>query len=291
MRHLLLFSLALVALPASADVLVQITDFPTAVIRYSPVFITFSAENTGREPVLIPATEFTASRYFLEVRRGDGAFEEFRLYDADGGGSMVPLGPGKSWLFRVDIGKAFADVGAYSVRAGIKSSGECRYHATGAESFPLRSVSSDPFNETYQCWQGEARSTEAQVEVRESATPIDQDAVKFIWSKEFPTSCQLGRFDLRLQCGAATLIEHFPQSHYAVVAGLQGSNKCPDCLSRLLALQPNSPLAAGIRLQRALALLATGRGSEVTEQFIRDARLPPALVAFLMQQTAGTTVR
>src|SRR5262245_27884338 len=89
---------------ALAQVEVRVVDYPTEVLRYSPIFITARVTNHGPAPALIPATNYTSSRYFIETGRTPGGLAEFQPFQTSGGGGVVWLKPGEAWLFRTDLG-------------------------------------------------------------------------------------------------------------------------------------------------------------------------------------------
>ena len=289
-RLVVLGLLSLISLPAAADVVVEIADYPTSVLRYSPVFITGRIKNQGSSPALVPVSNDTSNRYFLEIGRSSEPLSERRL--AAGSTSSAQLAwlkPGESRLFREDIGFwLWSDgPGQYSVRAGLKGTGECLYHSTGDEDFPLKAIVKKPALEIYECWSGHEVSEIVTIEVREPETPIDWEALDFIRSPEFPVNWGLeDRFYLRLQFGAAALLKQFPTSHYTYAGIFLGGMNAPESLQRLLELQPTHPLTRYTRLQRALALINTGRGAEVTPSSVDALDLPAVLKDYLMQEKA-----
>jgi hypothetical protein len=97
--------------------------------------------------------------------------------------------------------------------------------------------------------------------------------------------CSEGRLYLRFQFGVQDLIDRFPTSHYTYVGAFYSSQSCPECLQRLLKLQPGNPLNPYTRLQLAFALHAAGGGEALTPSFIRELKLPPALAEYLQQRT------
>ena len=57
----------------------------------------------------------------------------------------------------------------------------------------------------------------------------------------------------------------------------------PDCLTRLLELQPSHPLTPHMRFRLATSLLWSGRGEEVTDEFVDGLDLPEGLKPYLLQ--------
>jgi len=287
-RLVVLGLLSLISLPAAADVAVEIVDYPTSVLRYSPVFVTGRIYNRGSSPVLVPVSNYTANRYFVEVGRTPESLTEQRLASASTASSdLVWLKPGQSWLFRVDIGFWLwsDDLGRYFIRVGLNGNGECLYRSWGDEGLPLKALVKEPGREIYECWSGHEVSEIISIDVHEPDAAIDRQALEFIRSTEFPVNCCLeDRFYLRLQFGAAALLKQFPTSHYTYAGIFLGGMNAPESLQRLLELQPTHPLTPYTRLQRALALINTGRGAEVTPSSVDALDLPEVLKDYLMQE-------
>lgn len=278
-------AMAFSIVPAIADVTVRIVDIPTEVLRYSPVFVTARIENTGSAPVLIPITNLTSNRYTIELGTTADALTELQPLASTGGGDLRWLKPGEAWFVSHDIGPWLHRVGEHVVRVGLTSTGECDYHATGAEAFPIDWVKKEPGLEIVRCWSGRSISDSIHVTVREPESSTDKSALEFVRSAAFPVTCCLNdRFQLRLQFGVASLLEKFPTSHYTFVAALYGANKCPDCLARLEVLQPTHPLRVYAKLQAALALLQSGQLSRVDDKYVADLRLPIGLKDYLEQE-------
>lgn len=284
-----LFALAVlssVGSPLLADVGVRIVDYPSRVLRFSPIFITAKITNHGKDPVLVPATNHTESRYLIEKGRTADGLAEFSPYESTGGGSVVWLKPGESWLFRADIGPWSQDPGSYFVRAGVHSTGRCQHQSTGTETFPLKLLEKHTGTTLYECWAGHAASNVVAIEVVEPTAAIDREALDYVRSPDFPISCCGDqKFHLRLQFGAAALLERFPTSHYTYVGALYACTKAPDCLQRLLESQPLHPLTSYARLERELALIETGRTQEVTVSSVQQMNLPGPLKEYLLQES------
>src|SRR5262245_4132495 len=128
-KRLVVFGmLCLIGLPAAANVTVRIVDYPTSVLRYSPVFVTGRIENNGSTPVLVPGSSRTSSRWFVETGRSAESLSEQSRFDSTTiSTELVWLKPGESVLFVEDIGFwLWTDgPGRYFIRAGLRSTGEC----------------------------------------------------------------------------------------------------------------------------------------------------------------------
>lgn len=264
---------------------VQVVDSPSSVLRYSPILVTARVQNLGSEPVLIPATDNTVSRYFVEIGRSEGSLWELQMPLSDGSsGAVVWLKPGESWLFQVDVGPWIPESGTHVIRAGLVSTGKCQYRATGKEAFPLKAVAKGPGYEAYECWTGREVSGIRSIDIREPESAVDRDALAFVRSSEFPVDCCLeGRFYLRLQFGAASLLQRFPNSHYAYVGGFYAAEKSPDSLQRLIDLQPAHPLTPYTRFRSALALIRSDPKKLSPEQ-VSSLDIPAALKEYLLQE-------
>lgn len=277
---------------ASANVTVRIVDYPPQVLRYSPVFVTGEVRNEGAEPILIPATNFTANRYVVETGTDEATLKELRPFASSGGGSVVSIAPGASWFFMEDIGPWVKTVGSVYIRLGIQSGGECQYRASGSESFPLRVVEKQPGIETYSCWRGRVSSELVRVEVVEPSDPNDLAALEYVRSPEFPVGCCLdNKFGYRLQFGFGALADRFPTSNYTYFGGFYACQKSAECLQRLLDAQPANPLTPYTKLQHALAAVRDGRSRELTPSAIAALSLPPGLADYLLQETTRAEAR
>lgn len=283
MKRLVLCSfLLLIATPGRATIDVEIVDYPSRVMRYGPILVTARVENRGVVPFVIPVTDLTSSSYFVETGTAVENLTEFRPIQSTGGGAVVSLNPGASWFFQVDLGPWFHEPGSLVVAAGIKSTGECQHRATKRETFPLKLIRKEPGIEVYECWSGRAVSHPVSIDVVEPDAAVNQLALGFVLSPDFPVSD--GRLNYRVRFGFNHLLERYPTSHYTYAAGFYQCRTVPNCLRQLLDLQPSHPLTPYMRLQLALSLLESGRGSEVTGSFIDELRLPDGLRQYLSQR-------
>lgn len=271
-------------LPASAGVIVQIGDVPAQVLRYSPVFVTASVQNTGSEPILIPASEIGDSHFFLEIGHSPDALSVFAPHSGSGGGKSVWIKPGQSWYFRVEVGGAMQNLGKYVLRAGLTSTGECRFPVQSPGDPPAVKTNLSPVYPGYQCWTGSVLSDIFEVEVVEPDGPTDRAALEFIKSDEFPVKCCMeNRFHHRILHGFGPLLERFPTSHYTFAGALWHGSISPELAEKILNIQPNHPMAVYLRLEWALGLVETGREADVTSEFVAQLKLKPALEAYLNQ--------
>jgi hypothetical protein len=274
--------LMLVVSPAWAQLDVTIVDHPPEVLRYGPIPITVRVQNLGASGVLIPATNHTSSRYFIETGSSPDALTEFQPIQSTGGGSVVWLAPGASWWFQVDLGRWFHEPTRLFVTAGICSTGKCQFRASGAEPFPLKVVRKAPGVEQYECWEGREMSAVVSVEIVEPSSTVDLEARDYLRSPEYPSAGFVEK--LGLQFGVRELLERFPTSHYTYAAGYYACTKTPACIRNLLELQPGHPLEPYMRQQLALAMLHAGQGSQVTEPFVKSLELPTGLEDYLAQR-------
>ncbi len=287
-RRLIFCWLFLIGSSAVAQVTVQIVDYPTSVLRYSPVFVTGRIENHGPSPVLVPAGNQTANRWFVEVGFTPESLGERRLAQASTASTtLVWLKPGESQLFVDDIGHWLGSngPGRYLVRAGLRGTGECLYHSNGDEDFPLKAVVKRPGHEIYECWSGHELSDTVSVDVVEPEFAVDLEALQYLESPDPPGfCCGKSKFHLTLQFGAGHLLERFPTSHYTYVGMFNGCRTSPECLQKILDLQPSHPLTPYTRFQKALASISSGRGEEVA---FRALDIPSSLKDYLAQEKAG----
>jgi len=286
--------LCLIGLPAAADVSVRIVDYPTSVLQYSPVFVTGRIENHGSSPVLVPASNSTSNRWFVETGRTAESLSEQRRFDsATTSSELVWLKPGESVFFVEDIGfwLWIDGLGRYFIRAGLQSNGECLYQPRGDEKFPLKVLAKHPglaFG-TYECWSGHELSEIVSIDVVEPDLAVDREALQYLESPDPPGfCCGKSRFDLTLQFGAPYLLERFPTSHYTYVGSFYAGQNTPASLQRLLDLQPNHPLNPYTRMSRALSLINSGRGEEVSFETLD---IPSALKDYLVQEKVAQEKR
>jgi len=273
---------------AVAQVTVRIVDYPTSVLRYSPVFVTGRIENHGPSPVLVPASNQTGNRWFVEVGPTPESLAERRLAQASTAStSLVWLQPGESHLFLDDLGHwmGLNGPGRYLARAGLNGNGECLYYSKGDEDFPLKALVKRPGYEIYECWSGHEFSETVSIDVLEPALAVDREALQYLESPDPPGfCCGKSKFHLTLQFGAHYLLERFPTSHYTYVGMFHGCRTSPECLQKILDLQPSHPLTSYTRFQKALASINSGRGEEVSFQALD---IPSALKDYLVQEKAG----
>jgi hypothetical protein len=271
-----------VSLPAWAQLDVTIVDHPARVLRYGPILITVQVQNHGTEDLLIPATNYTSSSYFIKTGPTPDTLAEFQPIQSTGGGSVVWLPAGARWLFQVDLGRWFHEPESVFVAAGIRSTGECQYRASGRESFPLKLIRKAPGVEQYECWAGHETSGVVEIEIIEPDSGIDRAARDYLRSPEYPFAGYVEK--LGLQFGTRGLRERFPTSHYTYAASYYACDAAPDCIREQLELQPSHPLAPYMRQQLALAMLETGEVDRVTTSFIKDLALPAGLHAYVVQR-------
>ena len=277
--------------PVAADVAVQIVDYPTSVLRYSPVFITGRIENYGSTPVLVPASNGTSNRWFVEVGPTPESLSERRFAQASTTSTLlVWLKPGESQLFLDDIGHWLGSngPGRYLVRAGLNGTGECLYYAKGDEDFPLKALVKKPGYEIYECWSGHELSDTVFVDVLEPELAVDREALQYLESPDAPFCCGKSKFHVTLQFGAPYLLERFPTSHYTYIGIFHACRTSPECLQKILDLQPSNPLTPYTRFQQALASVRSGRGEEVPLQALD---IPTALKDYLVQEIAAEEKR
>lgn len=268
-----------------AQVTVSIVDYPTSVLRYSPVFVTGRIENHGSSPVLVPSSNQTGNRWFVEVGPTPESLAERRLAQASTASTtLVWLKPGESQLFLDDIGHWLWSngPGRYLVRAGLNGTGECLYYSKGDEDFPLKALVKRPGYEIYECWSGNEVSEIVSIDVLEPDHAVDRESLQYLESPDPPGfCCGKSKFHLTLQFGAHDLLERFPTSHYTYVGMFHGCRTSPECLQKLLELQPSHPLTPYTRFQKALASISSGHGDEVSLQALD---IPLALKDYLVQE-------
>jgi len=287
MKRALVLTFLLFASPvAQADVLVRVVDYPDQVLSYSPVFITVVVENGGREPVLLPASNFSANRYFIETGSTKEDLSELSPYDADVTSTeLVWLKPGRSWFFQMEIGRWLPPSGSIVIRAGMRSTGQCLFRPQGGEEFPLKLVFKNRTVQQFECWTGHVVSEPVTIEIVTPDSAVDNEALNYVRSPQFPIGCCLeNKFHLRLQFGASQLLERFPTSHYGYAGAFYGWKDSPDLLHKLLELQPSHPLTPYTRFQKALASITSGHGDEVSLQALD---ISSALKDYLVQEKVG----
>jgi hypothetical protein len=273
-------ALLLVALPAWGGLDIQIIDCPSRVLVYSPILVTAKIENRGSEPVLVPT-----SGYFIEYGPAPEALSAYRPVVTKGGGAVVWLEPGSSWLFQVDLGGSWVHKpGRLFIAGAIKSDGRCQHVATGAEPFPLKLVHETTVSKWYECWSGSASSTVEFIDIVGPDTAADREALAYYESPGFLS--MRGYPNLGIWAGHQQLMERFPTSQVTYGVTFHACDENPGCLRQLLDLQPSHPLTPHTRLQLALALLRSGRGAEVTDAFIDGLGLADGLKQYLLQQRA-----
>jgi len=273
---------------ALAEVQVRIADYPEQVYSYSPVIITGVIENHGSEAVLLPASLATENRYFIETGTTMENLKELMPFRFDGGGNVVWVRPGEKWYFQMGIGQWSVKLsGTLYIRMGIRSTGRCHYFPQGDEEFPLKLLSKNG-SPVYECWEGHVRSDVASIDFVRPDSVADQAAADYIYSPEFPTTCNLESNDGCLHQGASQLLERFPASHYTYVALLTAGTDSPEYLQKALDLQPSHPLTPYTTFQKALALVRLGRTTEVSFEALD---IPSALRDYLMQEKTAEEKR
>ncbi len=283
-RALVLAFCSLAAHPALAQVSVEVADYPARVFSYSPVLITGVVVNHGSEPVLVPASFASDSRYFIETGSTTENLKEFMPFRFDGGGDAVWVRPGESWFFQMEIGRWWLKLsGPLVVRIGMRSTGRCFYSPRGDEEFPLKLLSKNG-DAVYECWAGHVVSDPVTIDFVEPDSAVDRATLDYIRSQEFPYACHSEYDNGCLRHGAAQLLERFPSSHYTYASMFpSGPTTSPEHLQRLLDLQPSHPLTPYTRFMKALASISSGRGAEISFEALD---IPSALKDYLMQQKA-----
>lgn len=261
---------------------VTIVDHPSEVLQYGPVLITVRVHNQGSEGVLVPASNFTSSSYFIETGATPDTLTRFEPIQSSGGGDSHWLPPGAVWLFQVDLGRWIHEPGPLFVAAGITSTGKCQYRPSGEETFPLTSVYRNRSVELYECWEGRSVSGTVAVEVIEPTSAVDLAARDYIQSQEYPFTEYVER--MGLQFGVQGLRERFPTSHYTYAAGYYACDEAPDCIRELLELQPSHPLEPYMRQQLAIAMLKAGQAADLTDPFVEQLDLPVGLNEYVIQR-------
>jgi hypothetical protein len=276
--------------PTPADVGIRVADYPAKVLSYSPVFITGVVENYGSEPVLIPASSRSDCRYFIEIGSTREDLKELMPYNFDVGSiPLVWLKPGESWFFHVEIGRWLPLAGSSFIRLGLRSTGECLFRPQGDETFPLKLLYENPSVKVYECWAGRVMSDTVTIDFVVPDSVVDREAMDFLRSPESGVAPYLkNNLELPLEKGASHLWERFPSSHYNYAAAFSGCMNSPECLQKLLDLQPSHPLAPYTSFQKGLASISSGRGEEVSLQALD---IPSALKDYLVQEKAAEEQR
>ncbi len=285
-RALVLAFCLLPAPPALAHVSVEVADYPARVFNYSPVFITGVVENHGPEPVLLPEARFRENGYLIETGPTKENLKELIPYRFDGGGTpLVWLQPGESWLFQMEIGQFLPVSGSVVIRVGLRSTGQCYYFPQGGEEFPLKLLNEngDRGDPMYECWTGHVVSDPVTIDFVEPDSAVDRQAMDYLQSPESGVAPFLNaNWDVPLQKAVSPLWDRFPTSHYTYAGMLRGCMKSPECLQKLLDLQPSHPLTPYTRFQKALTSITSG--DEVSLQALD---IPSALKDYLVQEKAG----
>ena len=273
-----------------AEVSIRVADYPSKVLSYSPVFITGVVENYGSEPVLIPASNWSNCRYFIETGSTREDLKELKPYDARVVSiPLVWLRPGESWFFHVEIGQWVPLTGSSLIRLGLRSTGECLYRPQGDEKFPLKLLYENPSVKVYECWAGHVVTDAVTIDFVAPDSAIDREAMEFLRSPESGLAPYLkSNVDLPLKKGASHLSERFPSSHYTYAGMFSGCMNSPECLQKLLDLQPSHPLSPYTSFQKALASIRLGREEEVS---VETLDIPSPLKDYVMQEKAADEKR
>lgn len=268
-RFFLVVFFVLAAGIGSAAITVDIVDYPTRVLVYSPMLVTVRVVNHGPDPELMPAN--------VLIKIGSTP-DKLSWYSPvkSSGGSVIWLEPGDAWLFQVDLGRFWTHKpGQIYVVAGMQSDGKCLHLATGAEAFPLKLVHETGTRKLYECWSGTVFSDEAVIAIELPSAPMDIEALEFFEGKNF-----LGGIPAAgVWAGSDLLMERFPTSEVTYAIGLQHCKKNPSCLQELLDHQPLHPLRSHARFRLAMALLETGHESRA-----KDIDLPEGLKQYFLQE-------
>ena len=105
MKKAILCILFLAAPPTGAQIDVRIVDYPSRVQMYDPIVVTAEVKNLGAEGLLIPSTGLTDSSYSVWYGRAPDALSLYRPYRIEGGGSVIWLEAGETWLFQINLGR------------------------------------------------------------------------------------------------------------------------------------------------------------------------------------------
>ncbi len=279
-----LWILCLLLAPASwAEVTVEIVDYPSRILMYTPILVTAKVENTGTTPVLIPTTGDSSTSHFIMTGATPEKFAVYNPVLTDGGGYTTWLKPGEARFFQVDVGHFwFYELGRLYLKARIQSNGKCLYIGTEEEALSRKVVDERMGFKWYECWSGSVTSDVVFVDIVEPDTIIDREALEYYLSMDLPMPAMRGENGLRLLTARIELSERFPSSYYDYAARFYAYYlSVPG--ADLPELQPNHPLTPYLRFQLAQALLRKGQEARVTVPFVDGLGLPDGVEQYLLQ--------
>jgi hypothetical protein len=271
------------AVEARASVFVEIVAAPAEVYSFEPTHVLFSVENRGKEPVLLPVEDAPG--------RGVGVYlalhgEEPKPIPGPVGTRVFPhpmrtmwLAPQERWLFYVDIGASLPVLeGRVAVQAVVSSGGICGDDQVfGRNSYPLdalfvESISrGDVTQRFFRCWEGEARSDVATIEVKLSRAPADFEAQALLLDRGGLRRDEDTRtWHFTPWSGAVrwNWWESCPSSHFAY-AYLAGGGSSIWQKARAIELQPDNRLNPWVVLSIRMELLKYRSSCWPTERNLR----------------------
>ena len=284
---------------ASGSIEVEILGAPSEIYSFEPVYVLIAVQNTGPQPVLIPASSapgadldlYTAARG-QELRPSARKAEVLHLLPY--AENSMWLGPGETWLHLQNFTLYF-DVleGEFEIQAVLTSSGRCGRTLTGGRSsYPIedrlggdgavRGGQSEP---EVRCWSGEARSRSTTLRVLRSTNQVDLEAETFLKSIRALESNSQGT-SWSLAYGHEVL-SSYPTSHFSY-AILTFDPQNVELMRRATALFPDNPLNPWVNAAIARRVLdfrsSCWAGEQRTFNFaIGSLELPPRLQGFLEQ--------
>ena len=241
---------------ASGSIEVEILGAPSEIYSFEPVYVLIAVQNTGPQPVLIPASSapgtdldlYTAARG-QELRPSARKAEVLHL--SPYAENSMWLGPGETWLHLQNFTLYF-DVleGEFEIQAVLTSSGRCGRTLTGGRSsYPVEdrpegdgAVPSGRSEAELRCWSGEARSRSKILRVLRSTNEVDLEAETFLKSIRALESNSQGT-SWSLAYGHEVL-SSYPTSHFSY-AILTFDPQNVELMRRATALFPDNPLNPG----------------------------------------------
>ena len=284
---------------ASGSIEVEILGAPSEIYSFEPVYVLIAVQNTGPQPVLIPASSapgadldlYTAARG-QELRPSARKAEVLHLLPY--AENSMWLGPGETWLHLQNFTLYF-DVleGEFEIQAVLTSSGRCGRTLTGGRSsYPVEdrpegdgAVPSGRSEAELRCWSGEARSRSKILRVLRSTNEVDLEAETFLKSIRALESNSQGT-SWSLAYGHEVL-SSYPTSHFSY-AILTFDPQNVELMRRATALFPDNPLNPWVNAAIARRVLdfrsSCWEGEQRTFDFaIGSLELPPRLQGFLEQ--------
>lgn len=297
-RYLVTGVIAILAsITAQGQVVVELLSMPKEIYSLEPVYVLYSIENIGDDPIYLPAERAPERGHGLYIGRNGEPPKpvnwvlDARIYPHTE--ATMWLAPGERWLFYREIGwKVGLLEGEASIQAVLSSDGPCgdrlRY---GRHQFPLKPLHVESVQigvvmaEVYRCWQGEARSNVWTLKVRRSDSLVDRKAYEYLLADgRLVENHEQGYWSMRW---GPMLKEKYPSSHYTFASLAEQSSVYAK--KEATDLQPDNPLNPWV--MGAVADLVLKRRSRCStdppltfDLNIEELELPDGVRGYLDQQ-------